>query len=763
MLPLLAASAAAAAAPRAAPDFGPGFQPSSQPNMNGDFVLSQTPGADMSKYPKAYKDYPGGAESFDVYSPPITTLYSQVWWSPLAPAPFPDDIVKKYAGKGMAIVGWEIDQVRKGAGPNGEDVSVPISASYNHHYGVNMIGASARFKKVMLEGPDDPRAKEFLAQSGHGMIPYDQPHYAVEQVAPSASGHPVKVAATSSNGGEYRKSFHGFPPGYALVVDSPTAMQVTPMQIDTWHREKMNISANTNVKFVPGPVPASSLAPREGPDAIYSGLLECPMTTRISKSVDGTYSVQTEGGCQEHVLTFQECFHAAASTLAAPGRTFVNATGSDASRPAGCSATTDPAKPLEVSVYFNRESTGSVGCGAGAQVVASAADGLVEVAVSLDAAKDEATLTLSGPSAVWFGAGFGASSMGQQPWTVVVDGTGIVTERKLGQHLAGTELKPSVKVVSSTVSNGRRTVVLSRPLKGATADYYTFATTAKDATVQFISAVGSGAKFAYHKNKAISSLAFLPVGKSGACVCPEKPKAFGQASGKLVYHAVANQSVDVGAGAVGFAAGKCAPYPATTMIPGQNPTCDIRHYRGGQWACHHMWSLLDAEQDIPWPDQKLVFHHKYRFWVQPFTEGYHTPVHYGSGSQLLIGSPWEYDVPKCAEGMAGCSRRSDGTWIHTVTGSKYNNEEMVTLNFHCHAPTCLDMSVYACPMGMSLDACGNATSAEEAEARGYKLLCKQEPVYGGSGNPHVAGTRFDETGCECSNGRAQPSHHACVV
>ena len=27
-------------------------------------------------------------------------------------------------------------------------------------------------------------------------------------------------------------------------------------------------------------------------------------------------------------------------------------------------------------------------------------------------------------------------------------------------------------------------------------------------------------------------------------------------------------------------------------------------------------------------------------------------------------------------------------------------------------------------MGMSLDACGNATSAEEAEARGYKLLCK---------------------------------------
>ena len=31
-------------------------------------------------------------------------------------------------------------------------------------------------------------------------------------------------------------------------------------------------------------------------------------------------------------------------------------------------------------------------------------------------------------------------------------------------------------------------------------------------------------------------------------------------------------------------------------------------------------AMLDAEQAIPWPDQKLVFHHKYRFWVQPFTE-----------------------------------------------------------------------------------------------------------------------------------------------
>ena len=74
----------------------------------------------------------------DVLTPPMTTLYSQVWWSPLAPAPFPPEIVARYNGSAMAIVGWEIDQVRRL--PNGEDVSVPISASYNHHYNAQAIG-----------------------------------------------------------------------------------------------------------------------------------------------------------------------------------------------------------------------------------------------------------------------------------------------------------------------------------------------------------------------------------------------------------------------------------------------------------------------------------------------------------------------------------------------------------------------------------------------------------------------------------------------
>ena len=96
-------------------------------------------------FPTQYKDYPGGVESFEVYTPAMRTLYSQVWWQPLDPVDFPADIVRKYNGTGMAIVGWEIDQVRRT--PDG-DVSVPISASYNHHFVGAIIGEGARFRKV---------------------------------------------------------------------------------------------------------------------------------------------------------------------------------------------------------------------------------------------------------------------------------------------------------------------------------------------------------------------------------------------------------------------------------------------------------------------------------------------------------------------------------------------------------------------------------------------------------------------------------------
>jgi len=283
--------------------------------------------------------------------------------------------------------------------------------------------------------------------------------------------------------------------------------------------------------------------------------------------------------------------------------------------------------------------------------------------------------------------------------------------------------------------------VMTRPLKGSTSDYYSFDLTAADSTIKIITAVGKTAAFAYHKDKIPATVSLLPLAAKGpgACICPEAPKPFGQASGSLVYHPVSNQTADIGEGAVGFGAHKCAAWPSTNLINQSNPTCDIRYYKGGQWSCHHMWSLLDADQEIPWADEPLVLHHKYRFWVQPYSVSFHTKLTLGEtvGSALLIGSPWELDVPKCAEGVSGCSLEG-GTWIHTIMGNTVGRHTFTALNFHCHAPTCLSMSVYACPKGTPLDGGCNATVG--------KLICETKPIYGGSNNPSLAGTRFDEPG-----------------
>ena len=55
------------------------------PNMNGEYVV-----ANSDAFPTNYMSYPGGVESFDAYHGPITSTYSQVWWTsstdPLPPS-----------------------------------------------------------------------------------------------------------------------------------------------------------------------------------------------------------------------------------------------------------------------------------------------------------------------------------------------------------------------------------------------------------------------------------------------------------------------------------------------------------------------------------------------------------------------------------------------------------------------------------------------------------------------------------------------------
>jgi hypothetical protein len=132
---------------------------------------------------------------------------AQVFWTGLPPVDLPADIVARYNGRGMAVVGFEVDQVRKT--PDG-DVSVPINVAYNHHFESNMVGKKSSLEKIVFDGPNDPRIAEFEKKAGHG-IPHHA-HYIVHDHAPN-NAIPTSQGFGAGNGGEYRMSYHGFAPG----------------------------------------------------------------------------------------------------------------------------------------------------------------------------------------------------------------------------------------------------------------------------------------------------------------------------------------------------------------------------------------------------------------------------------------------------------------------------------------------------------------------------------------------------------------------
>ena len=155
------------------------------------------------------------------------------------------NIVKKFDEKTMAVVGFEIDQVFKGE--NGAaDTSVPINVAYNHHFESEMLGKGAVVKEIKIN-PSDPRYNSM----GHGRPDPNVLYEITDDNNNNNDDIPSHQAFGAGNGGEYRKSFHGYSPGYAQLIQSPQSIYITPMQIDTWNRDKMNKTDPTG-KFVSG-------------------------------------------------------------------------------------------------------------------------------------------------------------------------------------------------------------------------------------------------------------------------------------------------------------------------------------------------------------------------------------------------------------------------------------------------------------------------------------------------------------------------------
>merc|ERR1712196_499727 len=103
-----------------------------------------------------------------------------------------------------------------------------------------------------------------------------------------------------------------------------------------------------------------------------------------------------------------------------------------------------------------------------------------------------------------------------------------------------------------------------------------------------------------------------------ACVCSVPAAPFGKGTGTLTYFPTGET--------IGFPP-RCDPYPRETVLRDHNPTCDIQTYVGGLSTCHHGWHLLDADQEIPWKDQPLSYHFKWRFYFQEYDPARHVSAY----------------------------------------------------------------------------------------------------------------------------------------
>jgi hypothetical protein len=141
-------------------------------------------------FPTAYKDYPGGVEYFEVYHGPLKTTYSQVWWTSTANA-LPDEFVQRFDGKAIAIVGLEMDQVRRT--PHG-DVRVPITMSYNHHHDTAVVGKRSELVEV-------PRDSAAFRAAGRDYIRLDgMKAWVAKEHTRSTSGLPSSAMFSDGNG-----------------------------------------------------------------------------------------------------------------------------------------------------------------------------------------------------------------------------------------------------------------------------------------------------------------------------------------------------------------------------------------------------------------------------------------------------------------------------------------------------------------------------------------------------------------------------------
>jgi hypothetical protein len=726
-------------------------------NMNGKYsVWSGSPEANWND------DYASkGYEYFDIWAPEMATHYGEVFWTDQGNVPLPPALVERFKGKTMAIQGYEQDQVmvtpvgKPGVNPE-QDVSVPINWAYNHHYMAWMTGTHSELRKV-----DAAEGTDYYGNGAHGQKTVNKAFDLPSAADRADTSIPTSQMFSEGNGGESRKSFHGYPDGYAQLIDSPSSWHITPMQIDTRNRACGVTPADVHKckQFTPGIEPRQARygrgIPKEGTN--YSGILECPCnggyggdpqyykdhpeSGNSTKIIEHSYAAIGVGSCDssEHVQSATDCFDAIA-TIGINAKTVKNSTVSDASVPFGCSVTT----VADGSAVATFNTLGDKKCAASTIKAGSVKTSIgVTVAISLDNSSSSATITMSGPSTAWFAVGLNAVVMSNSPYTLVANDTGVF-EQKLGtcgseaEHCPGDLLKPSVKLVSNSVTDGVRTVVMTRPFAGLTKNHYTF-DVSKSATINFIAAVGSSQVFAYHKAHYNGEMSFVSPVNVATCICDQGKEGLlcnsgGKGCGKFVK--------------------RCVAPPAGSLLEQHNPTCNSRQYVGGLSCCHHGRIMLDEDQN-PGSGALLRYHMKWRFWFQEYKPAQSgvagsTPSHYDLPRiyYQTEANAGEYDIPPAfslpGNPVAGygnwplnkttpgttctgtCPNGPDCECVHTIKFHwTMSNTRIVYAGGHCHAPACKSIELWE-----------NKTGTPS-------LICRQLPKYG---TGDITTDKYDEAG-----------------
>ena len=171
-------------------------------NMNGEYLISNPDTTAPTPWTSDYSKF-DGVEFFDAYSPAISTKYGEVFWTMMDPVPLDEALVARFKGHTMAVVGYETNQVMKT--PEG-DVSVPITWAYNHHFCAYLSGSYSEMKKVEQGEMGD------LGMANHGAAGAYMTlrKEGVVDTNPGAEV-PTSQFISEGNGGEFRKSYHGYP------------------------------------------------------------------------------------------------------------------------------------------------------------------------------------------------------------------------------------------------------------------------------------------------------------------------------------------------------------------------------------------------------------------------------------------------------------------------------------------------------------------------------------------------------------------------